>query len=65
MDYDATGDFAEQLQKISIIEHPFNRLIKKGFRKKQIIKKPQVYLWKCIFEFKNKPSSGGINIRWS
>jgi hypothetical protein len=65
MDYDAIGDFAEQLKKISIIEHPFNKLVKKGFFKKQIIKKPQVYLWKCIFEFKEKPKDGRIEIRFT
>lgn len=69
MDYDALGDFAEQLIKISIIEHPFNRLTKKGnpFSKKpmNIIKKPNVYLWKCILEFKDKPKDGSLVFRWS
>jgi hypothetical protein len=69
MDYDATGDFAEQLMKVSIIEHPFNRLIKKGLpfskKRKNIIKKPNVYLWKCIIEFKDKPKDGMLVLRWS
>jgi len=66
MDYDATGDFAEQLKKITIIEHPFNKLIRKGKgKRKQIIKKRQVNLWKCIFEFKGKPKDGGIEIRFT
>jgi Na+-transporting methylmalonyl-CoA/oxaloacetate decarboxylase gamma subunit len=73
MDYDATGDFAEQLIKISITEHPFNRLTKKGnpFRKKgsikgiHIIKKVNVYLWKCAVEFKDKPKDGSLILRWT
>lgn len=67
LDYDATGDFAEQLLKVNIIEHPFNKLIKKGrgARKHIIKKKPQVYLWKCILEFKKKPEDGQIEIRWT
>jgi len=73
MDYDATGDFAEQLIKVSIIEHPFNRLVKKGlprlFRKKDdsknIIKKTNVYLWKCVLEFKDKPKDGQLVLRWT
>jgi Na+-transporting methylmalonyl-CoA/oxaloacetate decarboxylase gamma subunit len=68
MDYEATGDFAEHLQKISIIEHPFFRHVKKGlpFRKrKNIIKKPNVYLWKCIVEFKDKPKDGSLILRWT
>jgi hypothetical protein len=67
VDYDATGDFAENLKKISIIEHPFNRLIKKGgmFRKKTIAKKVNVYLWKCVFEFKDKCEKGKLELRWT
>jgi len=69
MDYEATDDFAEHLQKISIIEHPFNRFIKKGLpfskKRKNIIKKPNVYLWKCIFEFKDKPKTGQLILRWT
>lgn len=69
MDYEATGDFAEQLQKISIIEHPFMRHVKKGlpFSKKRnkVIKKTNVYLWKCIVEFKDKPKDGQLTLRWT
>ena len=62
MDYEATDDFSEHLQKISIVEHPFNRLIKKG---KKIEKKVNVYLWKVIFEFKDKPNTGFLKIKWT
>jgi|GEM_PF-6213781 len=62
MDYEATDDFSEHLQKISIVEHPFNRLIKKG---KKIEKKVNVYLWKVIFEFKEKPNTGFLKIKWT
>jgi hypothetical protein len=73
MDYDATEDFADYLQKVSIIEHPFNIHIRKGwpfirllpFMKKTEIKKPQVYLWKCVFEFKEKPKDGQLIVRWT
>jgi hypothetical protein len=73
MDYEATDEFSDYLTKISIIEHPFNRLTKKGnpFRKKgsrkgiHIIKKPNVYLWKCIIEFKDKPKDGHFILRWT
>lgn len=65
MDYDATGDFAEQLIKVSIVEHPFNVLIKKGRIKKTVVKKPNIYLWKCIFEFKETPVGGKIEVRWT
>jgi hypothetical protein len=69
MDYDATEDFAEQLIKVSITEHPFNKLIKKGLpfskKRKVIIKKTNVYLWRCVLEFKNKPVTGGLSLRWT
>ena len=76
MDYEATGDFAEQLIKVSITEHPFNRLVKKGLPRlfrinpkkdntKNIIKKTNVYLWKCVLEFKDKPKDGGLVLRFT
>jgi hypothetical protein len=67
LDYEATGDCSAQLIKISIIEHPFSKLVKrKGhYMYKKEKKKPQVYLWKAIFEFKEKPKDGKLEIRFT
>jgi hypothetical protein len=69
MDYDAEDDFANQLQRVSITEHPFTMLVKRGLpfskKRKHMIKKPNVYLWKCVFEFKKKPTNGRLEIRFT
>jgi len=71
MDYEATGDFSEYLEKIEIIEHPFKKLVKKGLpfskKRKHVIKKPNIYLWKTIFTFKQgcRPQTGSLRMSWT
>lgn len=71
MDYEATGEFSEYLEKIEIIEHPFKHHIKKGLpfskKRKHVIKKPNIYLWKTVFTFKEgcKPQTGSLIMRWT
>lgn len=71
MDYEATGDFSEYLEKIEIIEHPFKRHIKKGLpfskKRKHPLKKTNIYLWKTIFTFKEgcRPQTGSLIMRWT
>lgn len=67
LDYEATGDCSAQLIKISIIEHPFSKLVKRHghYMYKKEKKKPQVYLWKAIFEFKEKPKDGKLEIHFT
>lgn len=83
MDYVASGDFAEHLKKISIVEHPFSRLLKKKGKpymkiRKEAIKnndivlhqstmekKTNVYLWKTVFEFKERPVTGSLVVRFT
>ena len=82
MDYEATEEFSKYLAKISIVEHPFSRFVKKKgvsltrikkARKKAknssemdvyYDKKTNIYLWKCVFEFKQKPISSGYLRIW-
>lgn len=71
MDYEATEDFSEYLEKVEIIEHPFKRHIRKGLpfskKSKHIIKKPNIYLWKTVFTFKDgfKPQTGSLIMKWT
>ena len=80
MDYEASEEFSKYLTKISIVEHPFSRYVKKkGIpltrikkAKKKIKhsseldiyydKKTNIYLWKAIFEFKQKPTTGSLRL---
>lgn len=55
MDYEATGEMSKYLERVEIIEHPFNRYVRRK-------KKPQEYLWRADFYFSQKPKSGEIKI---
>lgn len=67
MDYEATEDFSKYLEKISIIEHPFNRFIKKGIFRKKELKEKNISLWKTVFQFKEgiRPKTGRLILRWT
>ena len=80
MDYEATEEFSKYLAKISIVEHPFSRFVKKkGVSLTKIKrakkkaknssemdiyydKKTNIYLWKTIYEFKQKPTTGYLRL---
>jgi hypothetical protein len=54
--YQLFDEFKSNIEKIDIIEHPFNKIVKKGLNKR-IIKKND-YLWKAVFTFSKKPEHG-------
>lgn len=58
MDYIATEEFSKYLERVEIIEHPFNLYIKNK-------KKPNQFLWKGIFYFSEKPKTGELKIIFS
>ena len=90
MDYEASGEFSKYLTKVSIIEHPFSRYVKKKGKEMKksrsqlrreerwarrhgkdfapskydpfYDKKANIYLWKTIFEFKQRPEDGSLKI---
>jgi hypothetical protein len=80
MDYEATGEFSKYLEKVSVVEHPFSKYVKKkGILMKDIRRKRKgakhsseldnlydakrnIYLWKTVFEFKEKPSNGTLRL---
>ncbi len=55
LDYKATKEFSKYLERVEIIEHPFNYYVKKK-------KKPQQYLWRADFFFSKKPKTGELKI---
>jgi len=61
--YQATEDMGTQLERIEIIEHPFNYTLTN--RKGEIKKYPQEYLWKAIFYFTKQPVDGEMEIKWA
>jgi|WetSurMetagenome_2_1015567.scaffolds.fasta_scaffold24712_9 hypothetical protein len=62
MDYDAEEEFADYLIKVDIVPHDVKYL--KG-RKKKKEKLPNVYLWKCIFTFSQKPTKGVLKVNFT
>lgn len=60
--YVLTEDFADKINNIEIIEHPFNKLVTKGFFKVKRKLKRQEYLWKATFYFKGKIKKGSLKI---
>jgi hypothetical protein len=58
LDYLATEEFSEYLEKVEIIEHPFNYYIRKKRMRNQ-------YLWKAIFHFSQVPKKGFLNVKFA
>jgi hypothetical protein len=67
LDYKAKGDYGKQLKKFEIVEHPFNSIVWKRKKRKDIPmkKKGQIYLWKAVFTFKEIPKDGYLEIWWT
>lgn len=70
MDYEAEEEFADYLESVEIKEHDFTYYPTRGFRlrrHKRNQKKgiPNVYLWKAIFKFKQKPTKGFLKVNWT
>jgi len=61
LDYKAEGDFAKQLKKIEIVEHPF-KIIRK--EKGKEVEKPNQSLWKAIFKFTKIPKDGKLVVNF-
>lgn len=59
LDYKATKEFSRYLERVEIIEHPFNRLL---VRRNKIKKLPQEFLWKATFYFSKKPKNGWLSV---
>lgn len=57
LDYQATKEFSKYLIRVKIVEHGFNDLIKGK-------KKLNPYLWKAIFYFKQKPTTGTLEVKF-
>jgi len=64
MDYETDGEFSDFLESVEIVEHDF-KYIKKNKRKRAVETKPNVYLWKAIFKFKEVPKTGYLRISWT
>ena len=47
------------LDKIEIIEHPFNMYIRNKKKKRNI------YLWKAIFYYSQQPKNGELKVRFN
>ncbi len=58
LDYEAEKEFSKYLTRVQIKEHDFNMLT----RTKK--KKPNIYLWKATFYFKQKPKTGKLEVRF-
>ena len=61
LSYVAEEEFSKYLDKVEIIEHPFNHFIKKNGK---YINKPQDQLWKAIFYFSKKPETGNLKVEF-
>ena len=62
LEYKATESFSEHLERVEIVEHDFNRIL---IKKNKVKKYPQEYLWKAIFYFSEKPTSGELFVKFS
>lgn len=62
LDYNAEGDMAEQLEKIEVLEHPYNYQWKT--KKGRLMGKPIInhYDWFALFKFKDVCKDGFIEI---
>jgi hypothetical protein len=57
LQYKATKDFSKQLISLDIIEHPFNKIVRKGKHRK---KEKNIHYWRAIFRFKEEPKDGKL-----
>lgn len=62
--YKTEGDFNNKLEKIEIIEHPFNIVTYKGTFKRKTKLQRNEFLWKATFSFSEKPKDGKLLVRW-
>lgn len=62
MDYKVTGEISKYLQKVEVVNHPFNRLVKKKGKK---IRDTDIYHWKTVFTFSQTPTNGKGEVRWT
>ena len=67
LDYKATKDYGKYLEKFEIVEHPFDSIIWKRKKRRDVLKrkKGQIYLWKAVFTFKDIPKEGYLEIWWT
>jgi hypothetical protein len=73
LDYRATKEFAKNLLRVEIREHPFNYHIKRerkrgkdGKRgKRKDVKVRNFWLWRAQFIFKEIPHKGKLEVRWA
>lgn len=61
--YYTEEEFAIYLDRIEIVEHPFNMYVAKNWFSR-IIKKRNAYCWKCTFYFSQPPKSGFLKCRF-
>lgn len=57
--YKATKDFSYYLQRVEIVEHPFNMINKKGENKGR-----NPYLWKANFIYSKVPKEGELRVNF-
>lgn len=57
LEYKATLDFSYYLERVEIIEHPFDLIVKKK-------KETQQYLWKAMFYYNKIPKEGELKVRF-
>lgn len=64
LNYKTTGDMADKLKKVRVVEYPYNYYIKnyKGKLSKQKVKNNFDFL--AIFEFASAPENGYLEIEW-
>jgi hypothetical protein len=74
LDYRATKEFAKNLLRVEIREHPFNYHIKREKRrrgkdgkrgKRKDVKVRNFWLWRAQFIFKEIPHKGKLEVRWA
>lgn len=66
MDYLFTKEMGKYLDKVEIVEHPFNQLARKGRTKRRRKEnRKNIYYWKAVFTFSKKPKNGKGEVRWT
>lgn len=58
LDYEASGEFADNLERLEIVEHPFKIVNKRGN------KVNGEWLWKATFYFKKDCSRGALKLKF-
>lgn len=56
LQYEMSEDFSKYIDKIDIVEHPFNIIVRKGWKKREL--KRNEFLWKATFYFNGKIKKG-------